>query len=122
MQPRVKYLLIGLLAIVLFWQVGGWAWSTLAEPFQSSSDRLESLKKSVSTKQQSTLMLIKSTKMLKDWKSSSLPPDPGKSKQPTAVNAQRLYLEWITDLAELCGFEDVKVHAGMTTLKAKVYI
>jgi hypothetical protein len=122
MQRREQYLIGAFLGAVLVWQVGGWMLSTVSKPFQEASEKLETLKKSVSNKQDSTLSLIRSAKLLKEWKAASLFPDPGKSKQPTALNAQRLYLEWITDLAELCGFDELKVQAGATTTKGKVYI
>lgn len=122
MQRREQILAGSFLAAILFWQVGGRILSTLTEPFYEASDKVEKLQKSVTGKRDGALMLIKATKSLKEWKAGSLPPDGGKSKQPTAVNAQRLYLQWITDLAELCGFDELRVQAGATNTKAKVYI
>ena len=61
---------------------------------------------------------------MKEYKAISLPPDSSKSKQATALNAQRQYVEWLTDLSQLCGFEGLKVTQapGGTAAKGNVYI
>lgn len=51
--------------------------------------------------------------LLKEWRGRSLPPD--------AIDAQRLYLGWLTDLAQMSGFNDLKVTPGRRIPNAKVY-
>ena len=102
MQRREQIILGVLLATVVTWQGGGWVASAVLDPFQTRSDTLARLKKSVKEKEDQELMLVRAKKSLADAKLISLPPDAGKSKRPDALNAQRLYLEWVTDLAQLC--------------------
>ncbi len=122
MKRREQYLIGGLLAAFVVWQSSGLISSVLFEPFQTASTKLDELKKTVSGKRDNLLALARAGKLLKEWKAISLPPDPGKPKQPTALNAQRLYLQWLTDLAELNGFEELRVQAGSTSAKGKVSI
>ncbi len=123
MQRREQYLIGGLVAVVVVWFGSGWINSAVLGPIQLKRDELGRLTKAVSQKDDQLLALARSRKQLKDWQARSLPPDPVKAKQrPDALNAQRLYLEWLTDLAQLCGFEDLKVSPDRRTPKGNVYV
>lgn len=122
MQPREKILLASVLVLASAWLGGGYVMSAVFEPFQVRIQRLDTLRASVNKKTDDRMALERAKLMLKNISAISLPPDPGKSKQPTALNAQRLYVEWLTDIAELCGFDDPKVLPGNLVTKGKVYI
>ncbi len=122
MQRREQIILGVLLATVVTWQGGGWVASAVLDPFQTRSDTLARLKKSVKEKEDQELMLVRAKKSLADAKLISLPPDPGKSKRPDALNAQRLYLEWVTDLAQLCEIEDPKVTPDQRIVRGNDFV
>ena len=123
MERRQHYLIGGLIAVVVVWFGSGWLWSAVFEPIQTKRDDLEKLTKTVGEKEDQLLDLARSKKLLKGWQARSLPPDLIKTKQkPDALNAQRLYLEWLTDLAQLSGFVDPKVSPDQRTSKGNVYV
>ena len=120
MQRREQYLLGGLVAAVIIWQVSGVVYSVVFGPFQVRSDELARLSDSVSKKNDEMLQRARASKQLSEWRANSLPPDENaKSNQPSAFDAQRLYLEWATNLAHLCGWEAVKVTPGTVTKKSR---
>ena len=122
MQRREQIILGVLLATVVTWQGGGWVASAVLDPFQTRSDTLARLKKSVKEKEDQELMLVRAKKSLADAKLISLHPDAGKSKRPDALNAQRLYLEWVTDLAQLCEIEDPKVTPDQRLVRGNDFV
>jgi len=122
MQRREKILVGGLLIVVVGFLSIGFISSTIFEPFQKGANDIAELNESIRKKEDERLLLSRAQKSLKEFKSICLPPDPGKSKQPSAFNAQRLYVDWLTDLGQLCGFETLKVIPGGTTARDKVYI
>lgn len=123
MQRREQILLAGLLGAVVIWQMSGFVSSVVFGPFETRREDYQRLQKAVSQKNDTLMMLVKAKKSLADWKSRSLPPDDDKNtKQPTAYDAGRLYLQWLTDLAQLCDFESLKVTPGGQTPKGGIYI
>jgi hypothetical protein len=110
MQRREQYLLIGLIAAVVLWGGASMFHSTFVEPLQKKQKELTDLQDSISKRQADLIQLAKHRKNLTTWTKRSLPPDAkmGKSR-PDALNAQRLYQDWLHDLAQLSGFEDLKV-------------
>lgn len=122
MQRRQQILIAGLLLVVVAWSSSGLIDSILFEPFQTRSENLAKLKKSVKDKGDEQLALLRAQRTLKEFKAISLPPDAGKAKQPTALTAQRIYTEWLTDVAQLCGLESLKVSPVGTTNRGTVYI
>jgi len=107
MERRTQILVGGLVGFILLWQ--GWLLfnSTFMAPLYKSTNDLEELQKSVSQKNKELVVLAKQQKNLNDWKRRSLPPDePVKSnkQRPDALNAQRLYQDWLGDIAQLSGF------------------
>ena len=123
MQRREQYLIGGLVTVVVLWFGSGWLKSAVLEPIQTKREALERLTKAVGQQEDQLLNLARSKKLLKDWQARSLPPDLTRARQKLdALNAQRLYLEWLTDLAQLSGFEDLKVSPDRHTPKANVYV
>ena len=122
MQRREQYLLGGLVAALVIWQASGWVSSAVFGPFETRRDELNRLRETVGKKSNDLLGLARAGKQLGEWRSISLPPDEiGKSKQPNALDAQRLYLQWLTNLAQLCGFESLKVLPGSVAKKGNIY-
>jgi hypothetical protein len=74
--------------------------------------------------QNQQLQLINSTRKMAEWKSQSLPPDPKRAgrQRADAVNGQRLYKEWLTDLANHAGFAKVEVFPQITRSVQDVYV
>lgn len=117
MQRREQYLLIGLVTAVLLWQGAVLLDSWLLQPLREKQESLEKLQTQISDTNTKLLQLARQRKNLNDWKKRSLPPDPIKGKQrPNALNAQRLYGDWLHDLAELSGFEELKVTSDVITV------
>jgi len=123
MERRQQYLLGGLATLVVLWFGSGWLRTAVFEPIQAKRDELDRLKKTVGQKEDQLLNLARSKKLLKEWQSRSLPPDLTKARQKAAaLNAQGLYQEWLTDLAQLSGLEDLKVSPDRQTPKGNVYV
>ena len=122
MQRREQIMLGLLLTVVIGWQGAGWLYEAVFGPFQSRYETLTQLQKSITEKEDQLLALSRAGKTLKAARLSSLPPDAGKSKRPDAINAQRLYLQWLTDMAELCGIEELKVTPDRRFLKGNEYV
>lgn len=118
MQRREQYLLIGLVAAVVLWQGARMLNSAFLEPLREKQAALEKLESSIELGKKDLVLLARQSKNLGDWKKRSLPPDPVKStkQRPSALNAQRLYGDWLHDLAQLSGFEDLKVSPDVMTV------
>ncbi|MBS0204692.1 MAG: hypothetical protein JSS49_17445 [Planctomycetes bacterium] len=124
MQRREQYLLIGLVAAVVLWFGGGLVSSQIMGPLRDKQAELTRLETKNDESTKSLLLLAKQRKNLSDWTRRSLPPDPVKGKnRPSALNAQRLYQDWLHDLAQLSGFDDLKVLPDRTSVsKDNVYV
>jgi hypothetical protein len=113
MQRREQYLLIGLVGAVLFWQGLRLLDSTFLGPMRDKQKELTKLEETVDQRMKELVVLARQRKNLVDWKRRSLPTDKTTKRQrndrPEALNAQRLYQDWLHDLAQLSGFEDLKV-------------
>ena len=113
MQRREQYLLIGLVGAVLLWQGLRLLDATFVEPLRVRQKELTGLEQTVDQRTKELVQLKKQRENLADWKRRSLPTDKSTKKQrsdrPEALNAQRLYQDWLHDLAQLSGFEELKV-------------
>lgn len=111
MQRRQQYLVIGLVAAIVLWQGGRMLDSSFLEPIRQRQADLEELEETVDLREQDLIVLARQKKSLEQWRRRSLPPDPVTSakQRPTALNAQRLYQDWLHDLAQLSGFEMLEV-------------
>lgn len=101
MQKREKLLAILLGSVVLLWVGLPIFESAFVEPLLLLSNEEESLQKRQTELFDEQIDLRQKVKQIGAWRKISLPPDP--------LNAQRLYQEWLTDLAQLSGFEGTKV-------------
>ena len=123
MQRRELLLIVGLVTVIVIWLGSTGLSRVVFGPIQSKRAELLKWKTLTAQKEDLLLHLAHAKKQHQEWRSRSLPPDLVKSKQrPDALNAQRLYLGWLTDLAQSCGFEDLKVSPDRRTLKGSVYI
>jgi hypothetical protein len=114
MNTREKQLAIGFGGTILLLFGVPMAYSTVFGPISQRSEQVTQLTEAVSAKQDEALAIARARKQLKDWQAISLPPDRGAktSKRPDALDAQRLYQAWLTDLAHLSGLTDIEVKPG----------
>jgi len=101
MQRREKILLAIFVTLVLAWQGGRLLRHKVFAPIQRSQTELATLDRDIAVKKHKLNLLDQAKQRIQDWKTHSLPPDP--------LNAQRLYQQWLTDLAQHAGFSDLKV-------------
>ena len=71
------------------------------EPLDSRRAEIESLDRRLEEKRAERLRIRRIRNKLVDWKKQSLPPH--------VLDAQRVYKQWLTDLAECCGFTQLQV-------------
>jgi hypothetical protein len=124
MQRRTQYLLIGLIGVIVLWQGGIQISSAFLEPLWKKEKELAELEESVDKRTKELILLARQRKNLTDWKKRSLPPDKAtKKERPDALNAQRLYGDWLHDLALLSGFEDLRVQPDrLAVSRDNVYV
>lgn len=124
MQRREQYLLIGLISAVVIWFGGSMFHANFVQPLQTRQKEYEDLQKSISQRKSGLVELARQRKNLTAWTKRSLPPDIKMGKlRPDAGNAQRLYQDWLHDLAQLSGFEGLKVTADRRNVsRDNVYV
>ncbi len=124
MQTREKKLAIGLGAVVGLMAV----WTILKPwyfgPIELEESTLSLVQADLDKLENQQLLLLNATRQLAEWKAKSLPPDPKPSgrQRPDALNGQRLYQEWLTDLVRHCGFRNPEVTPGITRAIQDVYV
>jgi hypothetical protein len=101
MQRREKILLVILIAVIVLWRAIPVFKSVILQPLDVRRARATSLEDAISTKWDERIKVRKSRNQLATWNRQCLPPD--------SLDAQRLYQEWITDLALMSEFEDFNV-------------
>ncbi len=114
MQKREKILAVAFGAVILIWLGMPLINSTFIEPVETRRNQLKALNQQIDQREQKELELLRSAKQLGAWVDNSLPPD--------EHDAQRLYLEWLNDLAELSGFSNLKLSPGRRMREGKTYI
>lgn len=114
MQKREKILAGGLAGTLVFW----FGWSVVSDrilaPLHDLANqeiRLTEEKKNLFEEQ---LQLARKESELKTLRALSLPPDP--------LDAQRLYQEWLTTLAQISGFEITKITLDRRVAEADTYV
>lgn len=113
MQKREKILAAAFGAVILIWLGMPLINSTFIEPVKTRQNQLKVLNQQIDQREQKELELLRSARQLGDWVDNSLPPD--------EHDAQRLYLEWLNDLAELSGFSNLKLSPGRRMREGKTY-
>lgn len=101
MQKREKLLAIALGSVVLIWFGLPMFEAAFIAPLAELEADEERLRDEANKKFDKQIELRKMEKQLAAWRKISLPPDP--------LDAQRVYQEWITDLAQLSGFDGIKI-------------
>ena len=98
-----------ILAAVLGCFILGWfGWpmidSMFLAPTRNARDDLARMEKQVADKEYEKLDLELAQVQLADWEAASLPPNP--------TTAQRLYMQWLRDLAGMAGITDLVIEPG----------
>ncbi|QDU52789.1 cadherin repeat domain-containing protein [Gimesia panareensis] len=114
MQKREKILAAIFGTVILVWLGMPVVNRTFIEPVTTRQNQLKVINQQIDQKEQKELELLRSAKQLGDWVAHSLPPD--------EHDAQRLYLEWLNDLAELSGITNLKLSPGRRIREGKTYI
>ncbi len=124
MQTREKnlaFILGGVLAVMAVWTIlKPWYF----DPIDQVETQLASVQQNLDKAEQDQLALLSATRKMAQWKAHSLPPDPKPPgrQRPDALNGQRLYQEWLTDLANHCGFRKIEVRPNGTRAIQDVYV
>ncbi len=113
MQKREK-----ILAVIAAVLVGGtWGLPRLYQwvygPVLDRQQRLATLQQQRSQRLQQAGSVNQAARQLALWRRRSLPPD--------ALDAQRLYQEWLTEIALLCGWDSPRISPGRRLQRGKVY-
>ena len=113
MQDREKKLALSLLAVLVV--IGGYVF------IEGKWEQLDALgKRHDSAETNFTQVRLRkaasdaAVRRLESWRTQSLPPDPD--------DAQRLYQAWLTNLAQMCEIDAIKVTPGRQILKGKTYV
>lgn len=98
-----------ILAAILGCFVAGWfGWplidSIFLAPTREARDRLARMEKQVADKEYEKLDFELAQIQLAEWEAASLPPNP--------TTGQRLYIQWLRDLAEMAGLSDLVIEPG----------
>ncbi len=101
MGRREKILLILLVSAVVGWRALPILRAMVLGRLDEDSRRIEALKVTAARLDDKEFQLQIDQRRMSDWKDRSLPPEP--------AEAQRLYQEWLNDLAELAGISSLRV-------------
>ncbi|MGE3315559.1 MAG: hypothetical protein AB7O26_10625 [Planctomycetaceae bacterium] len=114
MQSREK-ILAAVLGVVLL-GVGGLylVRSMIFAPIDARIASKNAAASKIEREESEELKIIKAKGQLNTWKSRSLPPD--------AVAAQRMYIAWLTDLAQSSGFKSPKLTPDRRVSPNKIYV
>jgi len=104
MQHREKMLLFAACGAVLVWIGLPLVQRLLVTPIDERQAALAALDEELVEKTSEVVQIKNAGARLKRWRERSLPPVP--------LDAQRLYQTWLTDLAQLSGFGDLRVTPG----------
>lgn len=114
MQKREKILAGALAGTLVFWFGGSMFADKILAPLKQLEGRELQLTEEKKRLFEQLLQQARKESELKAWRALSLPPDP--------LDAQRLYQEWLTTLAQLSGFEINKVTLERRVAEADTYV
>jgi len=114
MQKREKILAGALAGTLLFWFGGTFITDKFLAPLKDLENRESQLTQEKKNLFEQQLGLARKESELKRWRQLSLPPDP--------LDAQRLYQEWLTTLAQISGFEINKVTLDRRVSEADTFV
>jgi hypothetical protein len=114
MQSRERILAAALGVVLL--GVGGLylVRSVIFAPIDARMARKSAVASKIEREEDQELKIIKAKGQIGTWTSRSLPPD--------AVAAQRMYIAWLTDLAQSCGFTSPKLTPDRRNSPNKIYV
>lgn len=98
---RETQLIIVLAAVLFLWPGIRFAKGVLFDPIDERRAQIKRLKNDIELQSHMQLEIARSRQQLKRWKLQSLPPD--------LLDAQRMYREWLTDLAQMAGFSELTI-------------
>lgn len=122
MQTREKRLALILGGVVGLWVAWSFVGSWVMGPLDERRNRQMSLESDFEKLDKKRDQIFVAMEQLSGWRRKSLPPDVGDNDRPTALTAQRLYHDWLTDLAKQSGLEDVQVTPGPIRPSRDVYL
>lgn len=101
MQRREKILLIFFVSAIVIWRGLPILRAMVLGRLDEASLRIQALNKDEAVLEDKEFQLQINQRRMSDWTERSLPPEP--------AEAQRLYQEWLNDLAELAGISSLRV-------------
>ncbi|HBN76983.1 MAG TPA: hypothetical protein DD473_14435 [Planctomycetaceae bacterium] len=107
MQTREKVLLIGLIAVVLFWWARPVLLQSFLEPLNERKADIERISNTLEQKQLQQNLVLAATREMTNYQEQSLPADP--------YDAQRSYTAWLTDQLEAADWAKNEVTPGKIT-------
>jgi len=114
MQKREKILAAGLGVVLIAWLGLPMIESALFAPLRDLDSRRIALEDEEQRLTKRQFELARKDGSMKIWRGQSLPKDP--------LNAQRLYQEWLTNLAQLSGFEISKITLDRRGSEGETYV
>ena len=99
MQTREKLLAIGLGSVLVLWGGMGFYDNNIAAPLKDKEDQLARTHQEYGDSKDNWKRLIQLQKLVRDSINDSLPPD--------GQDAQRVYLKWVQELAELSHWKEI---------------
>lgn len=122
MNTRERNLIIGLGGSALLFVAYSYVLPAFTQPIAERRDKIAQLNGAIETDNTAIMQLLKDRKQLGQWKAISLPADPPNTKRPDALNAQRLYLNWLAGLAEKSQLKGVRTSPERRQTKPNLYI
>lgn len=113
MQQREKILAIAAATVVVAWLGLPRLGDFFLGPIRDAQQRLDGVTEQLTQKTREAVQVKNAGLALKEWRGRSLPPNP--------PDAQRLYQAWLTDLAQVADFKNVKVTPGRRVPQGKVW-
>jgi hypothetical protein len=110
---REKTLALVATCVVLGWLGLPQLHAIFIAPIEDKQFELNGVNEELATTTQELADVNAASRTLKQWRGRSLPPSP--------LDAQRHYQDWMTDLAQLVGFEELKVTPGRTAAQGDAY-
>ncbi len=122
MNTRERNLLIGLGGAAILYVAYSYLYPAVMAPITDRQNKLAEVTDKVDKSDAEILQLLQKRKQLGQWKAVSLPADPPTTKRPDALNAQRLYLNWLGSIAEKSRLQRVKTAPERRQTKPNLYI
>ncbi|MEZ6072291.1 MAG: hypothetical protein R3C10_19035 [Pirellulales bacterium] len=113
MNRREKILALSATCVVLAWLGLPVLHAWFVAPIEEKQSELDAVNQQLAATTKRLVDVKRAAVDMKEWRRRSLPPNP--------LDAQRQYQAWLTDLAQLVGFEELKITPGRTMPQGKAY-